>query len=85
VTQSSIWVNDIRGVSEKFGEWYQKKKNKTGDTKKLTVLVFKIIAILHNTLLAHPQCSIGCSLIERLSESSLMLAMPKHVGDTIHN
>jgi hypothetical protein len=41
----------IRGVSKKFGEWYQ-KTNKTEDTNKLTLLAFKIIAILHNTLLA---------------------------------
>jgi transcriptional antiterminator len=38
-------------VSKKFGEWYQ-KTNKTEDTSKLTLLTFKIIAILHNTLLA---------------------------------
>jgi hypothetical protein len=31
-----------------FGEWYQ-KTNKTEDTNKLTLLTFKIIAILHNT------------------------------------
>jgi hypothetical protein len=37
----------IRGVSKKIGEWYQK----TEDTNKLTSLDFKIIAILHNTLL----------------------------------
>jgi hypothetical protein len=30
-----------------FGEWYQ-KTNKTEDTNKLTLLAFKIIAILHN-------------------------------------
>jgi hypothetical protein len=35
----------IRGVSRRFGEWYQ-KTNKTEDTKKLTLLAFKIIAIL---------------------------------------
>jgi hypothetical protein len=34
-----------------FGEWYQ-KTNKTVDTNKLTLLDFKIIAILYNTLLA---------------------------------
>jgi hypothetical protein len=34
-----------------FGEWYQ-KTNKTEDTNKLTLLALKIIAILHNTLLA---------------------------------
>jgi hypothetical protein len=38
-------------VSKKFGEWYQ-KTNKTEDTNKLTLLAFKIIAILHDTLLA---------------------------------
>jgi hypothetical protein len=38
-------------VSKNFGEWYQ-KTNKTEDTIILTLLVFKIIAILHNTLLA---------------------------------
>jgi hypothetical protein len=41
----------LRGVSKKFGEWYQ-KTNKTEDTNKLTLLAFKIIVILHNTLLA---------------------------------
>jgi hypothetical protein len=38
-------------VSKKFGEWYQ-ETNKTGDTNKLTLLAFKIITILHSTLLA---------------------------------
>jgi hypothetical protein len=42
--------NDLHGVSKKFGEWYQ-KTNKTEDTNKLTLLAFRIIAILHNTLL----------------------------------
>jgi hypothetical protein len=42
---------DIGGVSKTFGEWYQ-KTNKTEDTNKLTLLAFKIIAILYNTLLA---------------------------------
>jgi hypothetical protein len=37
--------HEVRGVSKKFGKWYQK-------TNKLTLLAFKIIAILHNTLLA---------------------------------
>jgi hypothetical protein len=41
----------ICGVSKNFGEWYQ-KTNKTDDTNKLTLLAFKIIAILHNTQLA---------------------------------
>jgi hypothetical protein len=31
-----------------FGDWYQ-KTNKTEDTNKLTIMGFKIIAILHNT------------------------------------
>jgi hypothetical protein len=34
-----------------FGEWYQKTNN-TEDTNKLTLLAFKIIAILYNTRLA---------------------------------
>jgi hypothetical protein len=38
-------------VSKTFGELYQ-KTNKTEDRTKLTLLAFKIIAILHNTLLA---------------------------------
>jgi hypothetical protein len=38
-------------VSKTFGEWYQ-KTNKTEDTNKLTLLTFKIIAILHNALFA---------------------------------
>ena len=38
-------------MSKKFGEWYQ-KTNQTEDTNKLTLLAFKIITILHNTLLA---------------------------------
>jgi hypothetical protein len=38
-------------VSKKFGEWYQ-KTNETEDTNKLPLLAFKIITILHNTLLA---------------------------------
>jgi hypothetical protein len=36
---------------KKFGDWYQ-KTNKTEDTNKLTSLAFKIIVILHNTLLS---------------------------------
>jgi hypothetical protein len=51
----SVWnpisASILRGVSKEFGEWYQ-KTNKREDTNKLTLLVFKIIAILHNTLLA---------------------------------
>jgi hypothetical protein len=38
-------------VSKKFGDWYQ-KTNKTEDINKFTLLALKIIAILHNTLLA---------------------------------
>jgi hypothetical protein len=45
------FVNYIQGVSKKFGEWYQ-KTNKKEDTNKLTTLAFKMIPILHNTLLA---------------------------------
>jgi hypothetical protein len=44
-------ISHISGVSKKFGEWYQ-KTNKTEDTNILTLLAFKIITILHNTLLA---------------------------------
>jgi hypothetical protein len=40
----------LRGVTKTFGEWYQ--KTKTEDKDKITLLAFKIIAILHNTLLA---------------------------------
>jgi hypothetical protein len=42
---------DIQGASKKFGEWYQ-EKNKKEDTNKITILAFKIILLLHNTLLA---------------------------------
>jgi hypothetical protein len=42
---------NIQGASEKFGEWYQEKKKKE-DTIKFTILAFKMILILHNTLLA---------------------------------
>jgi uncharacterized protein YccT (UPF0319 family) len=38
----------ICGVSKAFGEWYQ-KTNKTEDTNKLTLLVFKIIKIILKT------------------------------------
>jgi hypothetical protein len=41
---------EIRGVSKNFGEWYQ-KTNTTEYTNKLTLLAFKIVTILHNTLL----------------------------------
>jgi hypothetical protein len=37
-------------VTKKFGEWYQ-QTNKTVDTNTLTLLAFKIIAILHHALL----------------------------------
>jgi hypothetical protein len=47
----SLLMLYICGVSKTFGEWYQ-KTNKPEDTNKLTLLVFKIIAILHNTRLA---------------------------------
>jgi hypothetical protein len=41
----------VCGVSKTFGEWYQ-KTNKKEDTNKFTLLAYKIIAILYNTLLA---------------------------------
>jgi hypothetical protein len=41
----------VSGGSKKLGDWYQ-KTNKTEDTNKLTLLAYKTIAILHNTLLA---------------------------------
>jgi hypothetical protein len=44
-------MSHICGVSKTFGEWYQ-KTNKPKDTNELTLLSFKIIAILHNTRLA---------------------------------
>jgi hypothetical protein len=47
----SLLMLHIYGVSKTFGEWYQ-KTNKTENTNKLALLVFKIIAILHNTRLA---------------------------------
>jgi hypothetical protein len=47
----SLLMSHICGLSKWFGEWYQKTK-KTEDTNKLTLLAFKIITILHNTLLA---------------------------------
>jgi hypothetical protein len=50
-TDSKINTANVHGVSKTFGEWYQKTK-KTEDTNKLTLLAFKIIAILHNKLLA---------------------------------
>jgi hypothetical protein len=49
--QVSCPVASMRGVFKKFDEWYE-KTNITEDTNKLTLLAFKIIAILHNTLLA---------------------------------
>jgi hypothetical protein len=50
LTLSQLMLH-ICSVSEMFGKWYQ-KTNKTEDTNKLTLLGFKIIAILHNTRLA---------------------------------
>ena len=47
--ESSVTI--LQGVSKKFGEWYQKTTKKQ-DSNKLNLLTFKIIAILHNTLLA---------------------------------
>jgi hypothetical protein len=48
---SNFRVIELHGLSKSFGEWYQ-KTNKTEDRNKLTLLAFKIIVILHNTLLA---------------------------------
>jgi hypothetical protein len=50
LTLSQLMLH-ICGVSKTLGEWNQ-KTNKTEDTNKLTLLAFKIIAILHNTRLA---------------------------------
>jgi hypothetical protein len=77
-------------VSKNFGEWYQ-KTNKTEDTNRLTLLAFKIIVILHNTLLATfiklletvPQLSISQKALRTLPEDGNV--MPKHVEATIHN
>jgi hypothetical protein len=50
LTLSQLMLH-VCGVSKTFGKWYH-KTNKTEDTNKLTLLVFKIIAIIHNTRLA---------------------------------
>jgi hypothetical protein len=55
----------IHVVSKKFGEWYT-KTNKTEDTNKLSLLAFKIIANLHNTLLAT-----FIKLLETVAKASL--------------
>jgi hypothetical protein len=47
----TLHTANLRSVSKKFGEWYQ-KTNKTEDTNKLNLMAFKIIVILHNTVLA---------------------------------
>jgi hypothetical protein len=60
-------MSHICGVSKKFGEWYQ-KTNKTEDTNKLTLLAFKIIAILHTTRLAT-----FIKLLETLSKGLLRI------------
>jgi hypothetical protein len=44
-------VLGIQGAFKKFGEWYQ-EKNKKEDTNKITVLAFKMVLNLHNTMLA---------------------------------
>jgi hypothetical protein len=54
-------------VTKKFGEWYQ-KTNKTEDTNKLTLLAFKIVAILYNTLLA-----MSIKLLETVSKGFLRI------------
>jgi hypothetical protein len=57
----------ICGVSKTFGEWYQ-KTNKTEDTNKLTLIAFKIIAILHNTRLAT-----FIKLLENVSKGTVLV------------
>jgi hypothetical protein len=47
----NLLMSHICGVSKTFCEWYQ-KTNKTEDTNKVSLVAFKIIAILHNTRLA---------------------------------
>jgi hypothetical protein len=71
------YFNFIRGVSIKFDELFQ-KTNKTEDTNKLTSLAFKIIAILHTTLLAT-----FIMLLETVNKGlfrnrSRVLALPPH-------
>jgi hypothetical protein len=46
LTLSQLMLHICR-VSKALGDWYQ-KTHKTEDTNKVTVLAFKIIAILHN-------------------------------------
>jgi hypothetical protein len=46
-----IWLYNIHGAFKKFREWYQ-EKNKKEDTNKITVLGFKMVLNLHNTMLA---------------------------------
>jgi hypothetical protein len=58
-------------VSKTFGEWYQ-KTNKTEDTNKLTLLAFKIIAILHNT-----QWATFIKLLETVSKGLLRNRLQK--------
>jgi hypothetical protein len=56
---------------KQFGEWYQ-KTSKTEDTNKLNLLAFKIIAILHSTLLAtliNPLETASKGLFRNLSQS----------------
>jgi hypothetical protein len=66
----------ICGVSKKFGKWYQ-KTNKTEYTNKLTFLAFKIIAILHNTLL-----ETSTNLLETVSKG-LFRNRSQQSGDTV--
>jgi uncharacterized membrane protein len=73
-------------VSTKFGEWYQ-KTNKTEDTNKLTLLAFKTIAILHNTLLATfiklletvRKCLLNCRHVAAIQErvTAVLGSIPK--------
>jgi hypothetical protein len=68
-----------------FGEWYQ-KINKTEDTNKLTLLAFKIIAILHNYTVSNVHKASGF-LEVNLFVSSVLCVFWYHspnVLDTLH-
>jgi hypothetical protein len=61
LTLSQLKLHICR-VSKTFGEWYQ-KTHKTEDTNKLTLLVSKIIYILHNKTVGNPTKSESNSVI----------------------
>jgi hypothetical protein len=60
-----------------FGEWYQ-KRNKTEHANKLTLLEFKIIAILHNTRVVQVHKASGNCQQRPLQES--ITEQLSHVG-----